>query len=187
MDFEIFSKNLRQLKLQRNYSFCLNMFFGLVITVLLLISLKNANVHTTVVVPATLNAPVAMTNTGVDESYLIQWTDFIASLKLNITPDTVAYKQKALLAYIDSSKYGEMKSLLINEQESVKEKEVSMTFFPKKTEVIDSNTLTVNTKGLVRVYIGEDLNREFMASYQVKYNYVNGRLLLTGFKEVNNV
>ena len=184
MQIDIFSKNLRALMKQRNYSFCLNIFFGLIIIILLIITLKKSNLHTTVVVPANFNSPVTITQSGVDVAFLSQWTEFIASLKLNITPDTVGYKQKTLLAYVDSSKYGEIKSYLINEQEAIKNQEMSMAFFPKNTEVLDIDNLKVKISGLLRIFIGDELNKELDVSYEISYRKDSGRLMLFGFREV---
>lgn len=185
MDFKTFSNNLKVIKSQRNYALCLNFFFAGLILVLLIINFIRSNQHTTIVVPATLSSPVTVTQNSVDEAYLKQWTEFIASLKLNITPDQIAFKQKNLLSYIAADQYGKFKEHLITEQEEVVKDEISMAFYPIESKIIDSKNLVTEISGVLKVYIGSELNQSAKVTYQLEFKLDNGKLLLINFKEVS--
>lgn len=187
MDFTAFSNNLKAIKLTRNYALCLNIFFAFLIVILLFINLLRSNQHTTVVIPATLTAPVTIKHNSVDAAYLSQWTEFIANLKLNVTPDTAAFKQNSLLAYVASVQYGTFKSHLITEQDNIKQNEISMVFYPSETKVVSNKDLITQISGLLRVYIGDELNSSAKVTYELQFNLDNGRLLLRSFKEVTRV
>lgn len=186
MEFSTFSNSIKTVKLQRNYSLCINVFFGFVIAMLLMMSFIRSNKYTTVVIPARLSSAVTITQDGVDEAFLTQWSSFIAGLKLNVTPDSVSFKQKELLPYIDSSKYGEFKSHLISEQENVKQNEISTVFYPNRTKIVDLKNLITEISGVIRVYIGDTLNKEAKVTYRLSFSLYGGKLMLLGFEEVKN-
>ena len=184
MYFKIFNNNLKIMKLQRSYSLCLNFFFAGLILILLLINYIKSSQHTTIIVPATLESQVTITQNSVDESYLKQWTEFITSLKLNITPDIIAFKQKSLLAYVASNQYGQFKEHLLAEQEEIIKNEISMVFYPAETKVIDHKKFIAEISGALKVYIGNELNQSARVTYSLEFKLDNGRLLLINFKEV---
>ncbi|MBP9777671.1 MAG: type IV conjugative transfer system protein TraE [Rickettsiaceae bacterium] len=187
MDINLFVNNLKEMKLQRNYSLCLNMFLALTLVITLLIVLKRSNLHTTIVVPATLGGAVEITESGVDEAYLTQWTEFLTALKLNVTPAIVNKQQNTLLSYIEPGKYGEIKAHLTQEQESIQKNDMSTAFYPQITQVVDKKNLVTKISGLLRVYIGNEVNQEVQASYELQFKFIGGRLLLNSFKEVSRV
>jgi type IV conjugative transfer system protein TraE len=185
MDINLFVNNLKEMKLQRNYSFCLNVFLALTLAITLLIVLKRSNLHTTIVVPATLSNTVEITESGVDEAYLTQWTEFLTTLKLNVTPAIVNKQQNILLSYIEPGKYGEIKTHLTQEQESIQKNDMSTVFYPQITQVVDKKNLITKISGLLKVYIGNEINQEVQANYELQFKFIGGRLLLNSFKEVS--
>ncbi len=113
------TKNIRGVKLQRNYSICLNVFLSALLLLSLLVLVRTAHKHTTILVPVGFSQESLIGTKNVGDSYLIQWTDFIVGLKLNVTPETVAYHQRALLPYISNAAYGKFKASLLKEQERI--------------------------------------------------------------------
>ncbi|MBP9777632.1 MAG: type IV conjugative transfer system protein TraE [Rickettsiaceae bacterium] len=187
MDIKAFHSNLKALNLQRNYSICLNVFLAFTLVITLLVILKRSNLQTTIVIPAGLSERVRISQSGVDEPFLNQWTEFLTALKLNITPDTAILKQNTLLKYVDSGQYGAIKAHLASEFEKIKKDEISTVFFPSETKVINMDNLVTNISGVLKVYIGEELNKSEKLTYELKFKYDSGRLLLTSFKEVGRV
>ena len=183
MDIKLFNNNLKEIKLQRNYSLCLNIFLAAMLFLCALVILKRANVTNTIVVPAGFYDKFEVGSNGVSESYLSQWTEFITLLKLNITPSNVNNKQNTLLSYVDASQYGEIKNHLTAEQERIQKDDITTVFFPSQTKILDKNKLITRISGLLRVYIGNEVNREITTSYELEFKYYDNRLLLTSFKE----
>lgn len=178
------TKNIKAVKLQRNYSLCLNVFLSATLLLLLMILLRTANSHTTVLVPAALTQHALIGSKGVSDTYLIQWTEFIAALKLNATPETVAESHNALLPYVSSATYGKFKAQLAKEQEKVINDEISTVYYPKETKVIDTKNHKTRTTGLLKIYIGETLHESVNVSYELSFEFINNRLLLRSMSEV---
>ncbi len=131
------TKNIRGVKLQRNYSICLNVFLSALLFLALLVLVRTAHKYTTFLVPVGFSEESLIGTKNVGDSYLIQWTDFIVGLKLNVTPETIAYHQRALLPYISNASYGKFKASLLKEQERIIADEVSTVFYPKETKILD--------------------------------------------------
>lgn len=186
MDIKSFNINLKKLKTQRNYSFCLNIFLSGVTLLTLLIMLNKSNSYTTVVVPAGFSKELVVSDKGVNQGYLIEWAEFLTSLKLNIAPNLIDEKQKSLLNYIDPSRYSAMKQHLFEEGVKVKSEDLSMSFHPIKTRVVDNKKLLVAVEGVLRVYVGNELNKTTKVTYNLGFNYGSGRLLLNSFEEIEN-
>jgi conjugal transfer pilus assembly protein TraE len=184
MDRLSWTHNLKTVKLQRNYALCLNIFLSLVVIVCLGIVYKNSNLQTIVVVPAHLKSAVTISNETVDEAYLIQWTEFIATLKLNVTPDLMLASHRNLLAYVAPAYYGAFKQHVLLEQTQIKKDEISMVFYPKTTTVLQHDLFKTQISGILKLYIGEVLHQSVQVIYELQFEMHNGRLLLSHFKEV---
>lgn len=178
------TKNIRGVKLQRNYSICLNVLLSIFLMATLLILIRMTNNHTTVLVPVGLSQESVIGSKRVNDSYLIQWTDFVAGLKFNTTPETVLYNQQAILQYISNSVYGKFKAELTKEKERIIADELSTIFYPKETKVLDKENFKTRTTGQLNVYIGETLHESKKITYDLTFDYVNNRLLLRSIKEV---
>ena len=160
---------------------------SVIIILCMLIIYKKSNQYSTIVVPAGISYPVNVTYKGVDNAYITQWAEFIASLKLNVTPDTIAKKQNTLLEYVVPQKYGAFKEHLLKEVERVKQDELSMVFYPKDTKILDEANTDVKVSGILKVFIGDEVNQTLDVSYRIKFIFDNGRLLLDEFKEISRV
>lgn len=178
------TKNIRGVKLQRNYSMCLNVFLSGLLVLTLLVLVRTANKTTTVLVPVGLSQESIVATNGVSDSYLIQWTEYIASLKLNVTPETIAYHQHAMLPYISNAAYGKFRAVLIEEQDRIITEGISTVFYPKETKVIDKTHFKTRTAGLLHIYIGDMHHDTKPVSYELSFDYINNRLLLNSMAEV---
>jgi len=178
------TKNIRGVKLQRNYSICLNVFLSALLLLSLLVLVRTAHKQTTVLVPVGLTQQSTLSTKDVSNSYLIQWTDFIVGLKFNVTPETFIYHQHALLPYVSNAVYGKFKAALMQEQEQMISDQVSTVFYPKETKVLDKMNFKTRTTGQLNVYIGELLHESVLVTYDLNFDYVNNRLLLRSITEV---
>ncbi|MGE4348860.1 MAG: type IV conjugative transfer system protein TraE [Candidatus Berkiella sp.] len=178
------TKNIRGVKLQRNYSICLNVFLSALLLLALLVLVRTAHKTTTVLVPVGLSQESIVGTKGVSDSYLIQWTEFMTSLMLNVTPETIAHHQHALLPYISNAAYGKFRTVLIKEQDQIVTNGISTVFYPKETKVIDKAHFKTKTTGLLNIYIGDMHHDTKTVSYELGFDYINNRLLLNSMSEV---
>jgi len=184
MKLSEWTKNVQTIKLQRNYSFCFNAFLSAMLVLSLLIILRTTNSQTTVIVPTGFHEAAMVDSAGVSQSYLLQWTDFITHLRLNVTPETVVKNQNALLPYVSNKIYGAFKTEMMNEQEKIINGEISTVYYSKDTKVIDSKANKARSIGLLKVYIGENLHESVKVAYDLEFEYTNNKLLLKNFSEV---
>lgn len=178
------TKNIRGVKLQRNYSICLNVFLSILLLLSLLVLVRTAHKHTTILVPVGFTQQATVSSKEVSDSYLIQWTEYITSLKLNVTPETISSHQYALLPYVSNAVYGKFKAGLIEEQERIIADNVSTVFYPKETKVLDKSKFLTRTTGQLNIYIEETLHDSILVSYDLAFEFVNNRLLLKSMVEV---
>ena len=186
MNYIRWSKNLRAVKDQRNYLLCFNVLLSGLLVVCLFIIWHLGNEHEITLIPAGATQNMTIGSNAVDNSYLTQWAEFIVSLKMNVTPSTVAETQEKLLAYVSPSVYGAYKEQLLNEQQAIKKSEITSVFFPKQTLVDDKVAYQVKTTGELQVYYGRERAKSDQVTYQLNFNFNNGRLLLKSIKEVKN-
>jgi len=186
MNISGWSLNLKALKQQRNYSFCLNIFLSFVVLLCLLIFVRISSNHTTVVVPANFTSEVTIHNNGVDEAYLLQWSEFIVSLKLNVTPDSIIPQSNNMLKYVSSSSYAGLKKHLAQEASRIQADEISSVFHPRITKSVSVEELKARVEGMLKVYIGENLHQSSNVIYELDFEFFNGRLLLKSFREITN-
>lgn len=178
------TKNIRGVKLQRNYSISLNVFLSALLLITLLILVRTVGKHTTVLIPVGLTQESTIGSNAVSDSYLIQWTDFILGLKLNVTPETILYHQHALLPHVSNSVYGKFKAGLIKENEKIISDGISTVFYPKETKVLDKANYKTRASGQLNIYIGDTFHDTIQLSYDLQFEYVNNRLLLRSMTEV---
>ena len=187
MDLTVWKNNLKAVKSQRNYGLLLNVFLSVIIILCLLIIYKKSNQHSTVIIPVGISSPVNVTEKQVDAAYLTQWAEYIASLKLNVTPDTASKKQSKLLEHVTPQKYGAFKEHLLKEVEQVTQDEISMVFYPKDSKILDDNNTEIKVTGVLKIFIGDEGNQTLDVSYRLKFIFENGRLFLDEFKELSRV
>jgi type IV conjugative transfer system protein TraE len=137
----------------------------------------------TMIVPAPLSRTVWLNQSTVSDSYLAEMTDYFSTLILDSTPDNAKFQHDTLLRYVEPSSYGHLKNQLLLNEETLKTKNISTSFFPIDIKT-DRKHFTCLITGDLKTFVGQELTSTLRQSYLVRYHYAHGRLLLQQFDEV---
>ncbi len=137
-----------------------------------------------VVPPVTANEFWVASDT-VSDSYLEQWSECLANLILNVTPNNFKARSEHLLSHVDAGSYQQVKERLIKEQAEIERRGLSSMFHINAFRV-DRPSLTVEMKGNLRTWVGNAPLEAKERVYQIKFIYRHGRLYIQSFNEVGN-
>lgn len=87
------------------------------------------NEQRTAVTPMAFNAPFAVSQNSADASYLQQMALSFIALRLNVSSETVDASHQALLQYIRPGAQNQMKVILAEEAQRIKNDNVNSAFF----------------------------------------------------------
>ena len=62
-----------------------------------------------------------------------------------------------------------------------------MVFYPKDSKILDDNNTEIKVTGVLKIFIGDEVNQTLDVSYRLKFIFENGRLFLDEFKELSRV
>ena len=130
MEFQRYQQQLSAAFKRRDAFLCLAvaaMLVNLLLGLCLLTHRDNARV---IVVPAGFHQTFWVDRHGVSASYLTEMTRYVATLDLNMTPESGDYQIKQLLHYVTPEHYGAIKATLIARADKLKAENLSTAFFP---------------------------------------------------------
>lgn len=137
-----------------------------------------------VIVPPVIEKPLWVTSSQVSPEYLSEMSLFFANLRLNVTASNAASQRDILLRFIDPQHYNEIKSDLLNEGEALKKNHVATAFIPTNDVKVDTKKLIAKMTGDLYSMVGDVHLPAKHVTYQIKYHYQQGRLIVTAFDEV---
>lgn len=183
MDKTNFTQSVINLKLQSQRYFIL--ICGLILIVLaqgVIIFYQNRN-EKVIIVPPNLSTGFWVGRAAVDNDYLTEMARHYATELLNVTPHSIDYKIKQLLRISNPSDYGAIRAQFDEIAKKVKRDQIVTTFLPHHV-TINSETLSANVAGELMVILGQHPIASNQVTYQIKFHYLNGRLLLSEFSEI---
>lgn len=185
MEFSLQQTRIDKLLKQRNYGMIVNVgLFGLCL-ILSFVVLMGQGKQRLIVVPANLESDVWLDDKNVSPSYLAQMSEFYALLRFNITPLNAKKQHALLLRHVAPSVYGEVSAQLADELDRIQKHHISTVFYPIDTQV-DAKKFIVQIKGELARTVGRESMPVKRVTYQIKYHYRHGRLLVMEFKEIKN-
>lgn len=140
--------------------------------------------HETHFIPPKISQEFSVSETGVSESYLRDMTNFLTQLRFNVTSSSATYQFNALLGYVASSLYGDIRAQLIKEVDQINHEHLSSAFYPATFE-IDNKHLNVKVKGQMKRFVGAEMMSDVRETYLIKYSYDYGLLKLTNLEKVS--
>lgn len=170
---------------QRNGYLVLASGLLLLCMVLCILVFYTSSHERTVVVPPVVERSFWVTNQEVSSEYLSEMSLFFANLRLNLTPANVDSQRHILLRYTDPSFYGSLNNLLVAERDRISQQHINTAFYPNDVKV-DTKILTTIITGDLYSGVGTTQLSPQHVTYQIKFTYHNGRLLVSGFQEVKN-
>ena len=134
-------------------------------------------------IPPHITKEFSVSNAGVSESYLRDMTSFLVQLRFNVTPTSAQYQFNALLGYVASSLYGDIRAQLVKEVELIQQEHLSSVFYPALIE-LECKSLTAKVSGQMRRSVGSDLMSEVKETYLIHFAYEQGLLKITSLEQV---
>lgn len=159
----------------------------LILAIALLLALWNA-INTfgrdrTIVTPPNLEKSFWITQKTASPEYVEQMALWIASLILDVTPDTIKYKSDLLLQYVAPSAHGELSEKQTLQTQRLKRDNAS-TYYVLQTINIDSARLAAVLSGRLHTLINGRHVDEIEKFYFVRFRLEGGRASVTDFREV---
>ena len=137
-----------------------------------------------VVVPAEVRTEFWVEEGRVSRSYFLEWGYFVASLILNVTPDSVDYQNDVLVRHVAARHRDEMRARLAAAASRLKSEGLS-TFFSVGDVHVDPEGSRVAFSGSLASYVEGRKVDERDASYMATFNVEGARLHLVEFLETD--
>lgn len=138
-----------------------------------------------IVMPLDIKQEVWLEKGHVSASYLEEMALFFASLILESSPESAAYKRDIILRNTVSEGYGPLKTKLLEDEARLK-KEHLTTSFQASSIKVDPEKLIVELTGDLLHFVGEKRVSQTRDTYQFEFVYRHGRLLIKTFKLVTS-
>jgi len=137
----------------------------------------------TVVTPPNLEKSFWITQKTASPEYVEQMALWIASLVLDVTPDTIKYKSDLLLQYVAPSAHGQLSEKQTLQTQRLK-RDNAATYFVLQTIHIDSERMAAVLAGRLHTLINGRHVDETEKYYFVRFRLEGGRASVTDFREV---
>ena len=149
-----------------------------------LVLLKTLGMEKTVIVPPTIEKSFWVSGTNVSKSYLEQMAYWYAGLALNVTPTTGEYQKEMFLKYAAPAQVGKLAAETTARLEFLKKNSAS-TLFSAQSLNADEGLKKVAMVGDLDTFVGDKKVSSKRTIYVVGFNYINGKLYVSEFKETN--
>lgn len=138
----------------------------------------------TVITPPQLTKEFWVSGSDVSQDYLEQMAYWYTGLALNITPQVSKYQNDLFLKYADPASSGRLAAEAGARAEFLN-KNNAATVFSTRTIAADMPTKRVAVTGTLTTYVADKRVSERNATYMIGFNYINGQLYVSDFKETN--
>lgn len=136
-----------------------------------------------VLVPANLHTRASITQSGVSRSYLEAMAMMLVSDRLNITPETVAGSNQALLRFVDAQFYIAFKKQLAQEKLAIINGKIASTFYLNTLQAHPHNNEVI-IRGQLKRWVGLRLISQQSKTYRLQFGLTGTPLLLQSFEEL---
>ncbi|EHY5319563.1 type IV conjugative transfer system protein TraE [Escherichia coli] len=143
------------------------------------------NEQRTAVTPMAFNAPFAVSQNSADASYLQQMALSFIALRLNVSSETVDASHQALLQYIRPGAQNQMKVILAEEAQRIKNDNVNSAFFQTSVRVWPQYG-RVEIRGVLKTWIGDSKPFTDIKHYILILKRENGVTWLDNFGETDD-
>lgn len=177
MKFSLYTQQISKLLQQRNMLFpiCILLLVSQIITLVLLFT-KSERV---VLVPPVIEKSMWVDSSSVSPSYLEQIGLFMGNLMLTKSALNADKQGELLLKHVVPEFEAEFRNHLILEATKMKKHNFSYVFYTKNVYV-NPSLLTASLSGEQVSYVGEKVVAREKKKYKLQFNYLGGRLLLSG-------
>lgn len=138
-----------------------------------------------IIIPAVLNAPVAVSDVDVDASMVDQMAVFLTYLRFNVDPANVVFQHDFIEQFVDSSTRGAITSILNKEEDQIQQNKISSTFSVQSVAA-NPGDLEARVTGILNETVGSLALKPQEKTYLLTFTYNYGRLLIKEFSEVKD-
>ena len=130
--------------------------------------------------PLGLNTVFWVSNEEASPSYLAGLARYLVQLYLDVDPATVTEQHQLLLQSVAPQNYDAVKRILLTMQNQIKTNDETCEFL-METPQVDTKMLVVKIRGTLIVSVGNAHTIKTDKLFLLKFEWMNGRLLLTQF------
>lgn len=141
----------------------------------------------TVLIPVGFNEvthPATVSDSHVDQDYLMLVARDLLSLALNVTPANVDFNREMLLKHVAPESFGAIDEALKAKASQIKKLHAT-TLFEAQTMNVNAHTLSVEAHGVKRHFIGKTETQRQKTSITLRFNLVAGKLQLASLSETD--
>lgn len=183
MDFKFFQQSCLHYWRQRNGYLVLAvgcLLLSLLLTIVLSVQVSRQRI---VVLPSpAVSTGFWVNRQGVSSSYLGQSAGYLASLRLNFSPETVSGQYQHLLTFVWPAYRRRLTSTWQQEMQTIKTEGMSQVFYAYRTHV-NPSTLAVTLVGKRQRFLHQAFVDEKTVQFHLRYRWHQGQLWLAQFKE----
>lgn len=178
MKQRFYNLSLQKLLTQRNHVLIVGSILG--ISNVILCSLLFFSPQRVVVIPANPAKSFWVDQTRVSSEYLEEMALFFAREILDISPASASYQRDVVLRYTAPVYHNALKKRLTEEETRAREGQISTSFKPVQIKV-NAERLEAELTGDLLSYVGGKMASSVRESYRMRFQYLQGRLLVTQF------
>ncbi len=141
----------------------------------------------TVLIPVGFNEvthPVSVSDSHVDQDYLMLVARDLLSLALNVTPANVDFNREVLLKHVAPESFGAIDEALKVKAAQIKRLHAT-TLFEAQSMNVNTQALGVEAHGVKRHFIGKTETKRQKTSIILRFNLVAGKLQLASLSETD--
>ncbi len=148
-------------------------------------SFSVAGSERTILVPPEVHKTFWVSGQKVSSEYLQEMAYWYAGLALNVTPHVADYQKNLFLKYAAPSEYGRLQAEYGARTEFIRRNNASTQFSPQSV-IPDEAAMKVALTGVLLTWVGDKKASEKQTTYVVGFQYLNGRLHVSEFKETSD-
>lgn len=177
-----YSLSLQKLTKQRNQVLVVGSILG--VSNLILCGLLFFTPQRVVVIPANPAKSFWVDQRQVSPEYLEEMGLFFAREILDVSPASAAYQRDVVLRYTAPEYHNALKKRLIEEERRAGDGQISTGFKPIQIKV-NAERLEAELTGDLLSYVAGKMVSSVRESYLLRFQYTQGRLLVTQFKLIS--
>lgn len=151
---------------------------GLLLTNGILACLLLSDHSHVVIVPPDITKTFWVDKEEVSPEYLEQMAAFLVHEILDVTPKTAGRKRDLVLKYVSPRFYNAFRKRLLKEEEMLNKEQASTAF--KVSQITIGDPLII--VGIMDHYVASNKVKSEKETYEMRFIYKGGRLLLDGFE-----
>jgi conjugal transfer pilus assembly protein TraE len=185
MESNLYNADIDYLKKSLNTQRLANL--GLVVCVLvgLIHFVQIHGSERTVITPGAINKSMWITDRTMSESGIEMWAAWLSWLKLDVTPESVDYKNEIVLKHTHPGQAGAMKERQLLDAEKIKKENLASTFAIQSIVVNDKKIAAV-LQGRLQTFVNGRMVTSTEKFYFVRFTVNGATPQLQIFKEVSH-